>query len=326
MAFPNTSWGDVLTTTINSRTKKLADNVTKNNGLLKSLSERGRIKYVSGGATILQELEYAENSTYIRFSGFDTLNTTQSQVMTAAEFNWTQAAVAVLISGLERMQNSGSEQKMIDLLEARVGNAEKTITNNVSLDCYSDGTANGGKQIGGLDLLVPIDPTTGTAGGINRATWTFWRSQKFSGVTDGGAAVSAANIQKYMLSLYLRCSRGPDRPKVILADNNYYQLFSESMTAIQRVTNSKDAAAGFSTLAFQDNVPVMFDGGIGGGATANTMYFLNTDYIFLRPHRDYYFVSSDDRMSVNQDAIVKYIFFGGNMTMSNAQLQGRLIA
>jgi hypothetical protein len=28
---------------------------------------------------------------------------------------------------------------MIDLLEARIGNAERTMKNNLSQDCYSDG-------------------------------------------------------------------------------------------------------------------------------------------------------------------------------------------
>ena len=51
------------------------------------------------------------------------------------------------------------------------------------------------KNITGLAAAVPDSPSTGTYGGINRANYSFWRSQKYSGVTDGGSAVSASNIQ-----------------------------------------------------------------------------------------------------------------------------------
>lgn len=61
MASPNVS--EIVTTTLANRTKKLADNVTNNNAILRRLKERGRIKPFSGGRVIYQELEYAENST-----------------------------------------------------------------------------------------------------------------------------------------------------------------------------------------------------------------------------------------------------------------------
>lgn len=61
MASPNIS--EIATTTIESRTKKLANNVTKNNAILNRLDKRGRVKPFSGGRVIYQELEYAENST-----------------------------------------------------------------------------------------------------------------------------------------------------------------------------------------------------------------------------------------------------------------------
>src|SRR4051812_47561069 len=105
MASPNIS--EILTTTLEHRSKKLADNVTKNNALLYRLQKKGKVKPVSGGATIRQELEYAENGTFQRYSGYEVLNIAPSDVFTSAEFQWKQAAVAVTISGLEQLQNSG---------------------------------------------------------------------------------------------------------------------------------------------------------------------------------------------------------------------------
>jgi hypothetical protein len=321
MATPNVS--EIMTTTLESRTKKLADNVTQNNALLARLNKRGKVKPVSGGRVIYQELNYAENQTYKRYSGYEVLNISPSEVFSAAEYDWKQAAVAISISGLEQLQNSGKEQ-MIDLLESRIENAEQTMMNNLSADIYSDGTADGGKQIGGLQYLVADTPTSGIVGGINRASWSFWQNQTYDATTDGGAAASAATIQSYMNTLWLRCSRGTDKPDLIVADNNYFRYYWESLQAIQRVATADQADAGFQTLKFM-GADVVFDGGYGGDAPANHMYFLNTNYIFWRPHTDRNMVPlNPDRFAVNQDAMVKLIAVAGNMTMSNAFLQGVL--
>lgn len=322
---PSSTLTEIVTTTLRNRTGKLADNVTKNNALLMRMKKKGKVKTVSGGRTIVQELEYAENGTYKRYSGYESLNISPSDVFTGAEFNYAQAAVAVSISGLEMIQNSG-EEAIIDLLESRIQNAERTLTNNIALDCYSDGTADGGRQIGGLQLIVDSTPLTGTVGGIDASTTagSFWRNIAFSSATDGGAAATTANMQSYMNRVYVQLVRGTDTPDLIVADNNYWRLYLESLQSIQRITNDEMASAGFANLKYM-NSDVVLDGGYGGGAPTNTMFFLNTDYIYFRPHVDRFFTPlGDDRFAVNQDAMVKLIGFAGNMTVSNRRLQGTL--
>jgi hypothetical protein len=325
MAVPNSSYSELMTTTIDSRTKDLADNYTKNNALLYRLRQKGKVKTFSGGIAINQELAYAQNGTYTRFSGYDTVNISPSDVFTSASFPIKQASVAVSMSRLEQLQNSGKEQ-MIDLLEARIENAEKTLIDSIGLDCYSDGSASGGKQIGGLNYLVPTDGSTGTVGGIARGTWSFWRTYNYDFSTLS-ITPSATTIQAAMNTTYLNVSRGADHPDLIVADNVYYGYYWASLQGNQRFTNSKLAEAGFDNIRFM-GADVVFDGGIGGGIDASTMFFLNTNYIFLRPHKDENFVSADPgtRYSTNQLSMVKLITWAGNMTISNSQLQGRIQA
>lgn len=320
---PSPNLSEIVTTTLRNRTGQLADNMLDNNALLSRLKKRGTVKPVSGGRTIVQELEYADNQTYKRYSGYETLNISPSDVFTAAEFDFKQAAVAVSISGLEELQNSGDDA-IIDLLEARIKNAEKSMLNGLSLDVYSNGSADGGKQIGGLQLLVSKTPTSGTVGGIDRAAWAFWRNQ----ATVSGTAADATNIQSRMNSMALSLVRGTDRTDLIIADGNYYGHYLSSLQAIQRITSEDMAGAGFTSLKYYgagNAADVVLDGGQGGNCPANTMYFLNTDYIHWRPHRDRNIVPiGDDRYAVNQDAMVKLIGFAGNMTLSNGSLQGVL--
>lgn len=318
MASPNLS--EIVTTTLRNRSKKVADNVSDNNAILARLKKRGKIKTFSGGHVILQELEYAENGTYKRYSGYEVLDISPSDVFTSAEFDIKQAAVAVSISGLEQLQNSGAEA-VIDLLESRIANAERTFANNLSADLYSSGTADGGKQVGGLQLLVADDPTTGEVGGINRASWSFWQNNI---VDIGASSFTSTNIQGHMNDMYVELCRGTDKPDLILADNTTWTAYLESLQTIQRITGTDTGQAGFMSLKFMGS-DVVLDGGQGGNCPANHMYFLNTNYIHFRPHAQRNMVPiGGERFSTNQDAMVKLIGWAGNMTLSNAQLQGVL--
>lgn len=322
---------DIVTTTIQSRSGTLADSVTKNNALLLKLKGRGNVKTISGGNVIMQELMYNDASTLNAgsYSGYDVIDITPNSPISAAQFDLKQYAAAVSISGFEMLQNSGKEQ-IIDMLEGRIQIAEGQLMNQISAGIYSDGTGNGGKDITGLQAAISTTPTSGTYGGIPRANWTFWRNAAFSGVTDGGAAVSSTNIQSYMNRLAVQLVRGTDRPDMIVADNNYYRFFLESLQAIQRVTSEDSAASGFTSIKYLGaglNCDVYLDGGIGGSIPSNRMYFLNSKYIFFRPHRDRNFVPiGGDRQSVNQDAVVKFMGWAGNLTCSGAQFNGVLSA
>ena len=333
MAFANSSISDIIATNIQSRTGELADNVTNNNALLRRLKERGNVKTFSGGNVILQEIMYNDSATdnTNSYSGYEVLNVSQNSPISAAQFSITQYAAAISISGLEMIQNSGKEA-IIDLLDGRMMVAEAQLANRISGDIYLDGTGNSGKNITGLGAAVPDAPSTGTYGGINRASFSFWRSAKFSGVTDGGSATSASNIQSYMDALAVQLIRGTDKPDLIVCDNNYYKLYLQSLQSIQRISDGGNSAvgAGFASLKYYGAgmaSDVILDGGIGNDATANHMWFLNTKYMMFRPHADRNFVPiGGERQAVNQDAIVKLIGFAGNLTSSGPQFCGVLIA
>ncbi len=333
MAFANSSISDIIATTIQSRTGELADNVSNNNALLRRLKQRGNVKTFSGGNVILEEIMYNDTTTNNTnsYSGYEVLNVGQNSPISAAQYSITQYASAVTISGLEGLQNSGKEQ-IIDLLDGRMNIAEAQLANRIGGDIYLDGTGNSGKNLTGLGAAVPDAPTSGTYGGINRATWTFWQSVAYSGVTNGGAAVSASNIQTYMDALAVQLIRGTDKPDLIVADNNYYKLYLQSMQSIQRVTDSGNSSQGigFASLKYFGAgmaSDVILDGGIGNDATANHMWMLNTKYIMFRPHADRNFVPiGGERQSVNQDAIVKLIGWAGNLTTSGSQFNGVIIA
>lgn len=322
MAFANSDISDILATTIENRSGVVADNVTENNALLARLKTRGRVKPVSGGTYIMQELSFQDNSTAMYYSGGEVLNISPADVISASRWDYKQAAVAVTITGLEELQNSGEEQ-IIDLMDARMDVAESSLQNLVSEGIYSAGTGSGGKQITGLQAIIADAPATGTVGGINRATWSFWRNQYFDASSTGGASTTSALIQSYWNQLYASCTRGNDVPDLICVDNAYWAYYLGSLQNIQRFAASADMAnLGFVSMKFI-NADVVLDGGIGGNVPSKHAYFINTKYLFYRPHRKRNFSAiGGERFSTNQDAIVRLMGWAGNMTASGCRFQG----
>ena len=327
MPSPNAIFTELVSTTFRKHSKEIRDNVSKNNALLRRMDSKGMKRKEDGGLTIVTPLDYAENATYQRYSGYDVLNIGASDVISAAEYQWRQIAVNVTASGQELRTNSG-DSRIINLVKARIKNAVRTFKNNFSSDVYSNGSLP--NQINGLQALV-ADAGTGTVGGIDSSTWTFWRNQVQSAAAplQGGGAItpSATTIESLMLPLWLVQVRGDDQPDLIVADNNYFTFFEQSQTSLKRYTNdgggAGKAAAGFVSLKYK-TADVIFDG--GSGIPANHMYFLNSDYLELVVHKDADMTIMDEMKPYNQDAAVIPVLWMGNMTCSNRSLQGVLKA
>ena len=320
MATPSSTFTELVSTTFRNHAKDVKDNISRNNALYARLAGKGQIRLEDGGLSITQPLDYNSNGTYQRYSGYDILNIQQSDVITAAEFQWRQIALNVVASGLELRTNSGSNA-LIKLAKARIKNAMRTFKNNFSYDLYADGTLP--NQIGGLQALV-ADAGTGTIGGIDSSTWSFWANavQSAANPLQGGGAVtvSATTIEtSMMLPLWLNQVRGDDKPDLLVASNDYFTFYEGSQVAIKRYTEAGEASGGFTSLKYK-NADVIFDG--GSGIPAAHMYFLNTDYIELVVHQDANLSVQDQMVPYNQDAAVIPILWMGNMVVSNRRLQG----
>lgn len=319
MTSPNTNYTEIISTTLDDYRDTLADNVTNNNALLVYMKKSGNADPAAGGAKLLENLMYEDNGTFRWYSGYETLDVAQSEVLTSASFDWKQANVHVTISGLEELQNA-SKQQIHNLVKSRIKVAEATMANQVGAAMFYSNTENGGKAIGGLQHLISDLPTSGTVGGIDRSSNTWWRNQyyDFSGES---VTASSTTIQHAMNVVYLNCTRGTDCPDLVVAGYTYFTFYEESLQAQQRFMNEKEAAGGFIGYRYKKAMVVP------DVNCANTrMYMLNTKYMHWRPHENRNFVTLDRKSTVNQDASVVPLYWAGNLTCSNSSLQGVIVA
>lgn len=304
----NANFDALLSTTLQNYQKRLTDNVFTDRVLTWYLNDKSRVR-LRGGTKIIEPLIYDDNSTFASYSGYDPIALTPQEGISAAEFDWRQLAVSIAISGIEEAKNNG-EQEVLDLLDAKVFQAEETMKEGLNTMLFSDGTGNSGKDFLGLAGIVG---TTNTVGNINGNTDTWWRSYVES--------TAGALTEAQMRTAYNTVSRGNDQPDMIITTQTLFEKYESLLTPQVRYSDVKMANLGFQNLMFK-GAPVVFDRACQSGV----MYFLNSKYIGLVGHSNKWFEQTSFVRPENLDARYALIISYGNMTVRNRARLGKLTA
>ena len=305
----NSNFDNLLTTTLANYRKTLTDNVFTARPLTYTLMEKGRIRMLNGGTKIVEPLIYGLNDTVGSYSGYDSIALTPQTGISAAEFEWRQYAGSISISGIEEAKNNG-DQEIINLLEAKIMQAEESMREGFNTMFFADGTGNSSKNWNGLGNLVE---SGNTVGGIDSSTYTWWKSYEENTAT----ALTLAQ----MATAYNTVSVGNDHPDTLLTTQTLFEKYEALLQPNLRYTDTKTADAGFQNLLFKA-APVMYD----TGCTAGVFYFLNSKYITLVGHSDKWFSQTAFISPEDTDARYALIMCYGNLTVRNRAKQGKLTA
>lgn len=257
------------------------DNIFIKYWLLENLKQGESFKKGQGNP-IVGTIEYAVNTTVKAMSELETVDVNRVDVFDRYNYAWKFVGGDMVMSEFEKGVTAGSAGKF-DLYAGKIDNLKKSFERQINTDLYSDGTGTNGKQAGGLQLIVPLDPTTGTVGSINRATYTFWRSQQTS-----GAKTSTAfdNLRSTCRSIYNLCSNGigEQTPTFMVSTRTEFEGYESLLTINERlVRNGKGegdtAVSGYkgTSIMFKD-IPWAYD----NANPAATVYILNNRNLFIR--------------------------------------------
>lgn len=353
----------VLSTTLRSYRRKLADNITKGNQFLAWLRSKGRFSKQSGGYNVHIPLMHAQNSTADIYSGYGLLDTTPQDGITTAFFDWSQLSTSITISNLEKKQNKG-EAKILDLLKAKTMQAEVSLQQLLN-NCLVAGritttTGSGNDQvlrrIGRLDsgalapyplgALIDADPTRSVSiGNINGNTYSFWRNQSVN-----SAATTFIGLRSEMNNAFNRCAKGPGgSPDLLLGDQIIWETYWLSMSQNERYLvedkRTLDVLGGSDVLKFRgaaliwDEVvpdldtpynPVDATGTAGfahgGSNTAgnSTLFYINSQAMEYVVESDTDFDTTDFVRPENQDAVTAQILWMGAVCVNNRRKLGVL--
>ena len=231
---------------------KPTDNIRGSLALFTLLGEDGFKEQAGGGYTFDFSLEYANNPSFQSVGEFDTLDTTRYDVFDVAQFTWKINAGTVVYSELERLRAMGGSQKF-DVIAEKLENGKDSHIATMNVQLFGDGTGNNSKDFDGLTKLIPTSPLTGTIGGINRATFSWWRSQ-----TTAGTKTTSAydNLRSAMRSTYNKCSKGgtQETPTAAIMGRATLEGYEGTLTANERYImepKMRGANGGFDNAALQ---------------------------------------------------------------------------
>ena len=322
-----------LSLAVSDRAEGYVDLVSDANVILSVLKKKGGWKPYNG-PTIRERLMYQLHGSYVRYSGFDYISPVHAEIISDAEFVPKQAATVFSLSMEEVLANSGSDAQLLDVFATHMKASEMELENKVTEDIHSDGTADGGKQIGGMQLAVPTDPTTGTYGGISRATVANWRPNSYdvsaySWDHTSETAINATSAHPIFSQVVRETSKGRKGADLILASENHYGAFEAGLQAIQRITDGGGMGKlGFPSLKFYGggrSIDVVLEGGIGSYMPADITYMIDTSALCMRHHPKRNFTQMGGKQRpINQDAIVQQIGFMGELTMNDPQHMSKL--
>jgi hypothetical protein len=313
---------EILSLALEDRSAGYQDLVSNSNVLLYTLRQRGLWKTYSG-PRIRERLLYNETGSGLFYSGYQFLNPVPVELINDAEWTPKQAAVSVVLSNEEILNNSG-ENQLEDIMETHIAAAEQELMDLVDVALHSDGTAYGGKQFTGLQAAIPTTVSSGTYGGIDRSTNAIWRTttydanSAFSGIT----AVTSTTIRSIINQIVAARSRGKRGPDLVLMSSEHYNAFDAATVAIQRVNDENSVGKlGFTSLKYYGagrKLDIVLEGGIGSNMTANASYFIDTECLRFRYHPERNFNKiGRAQMPINQDAVVQHIGVMGELTMVN---------
>lgn len=301
MSYANTN--RLVSTTLKNYRKKLIDNLTYSQVVVDMIRRMGGVRTLDGGTSIVEHLLYETNPSVKTYNGLDVLDKSPSEGISTAEFDWKQMSGLAQWSGREEFMNGGSAERLINLADAIIEQLETSFAIKLNLMTFGDGTANGGKDWGGLALLVEDGTAWSTVGTINSDTWTFWRN-----VWSGSAGSFASNGITKVRTAFNDVTRHGERPNLMVTDQNMYEAYEKILTLTLRITDVETPGDnGMRSLRYK-GVPLGFD----DDCTAGYWYILNTKYLHLNFGKGREMKSTEVMMPPDQDAKMTRSFMYGN--------------
>lgn len=285
---------------------KLQDNIFDSNPYFKRIKSRS-LDVIDGGTSIMQPLEYALNGAGGWYTGADTLDTSDTQIITAADYSWKQLYENISILRIEELKNSGDAAK-ISLVKSKMKNAEKSAMDRLGTGIYSAGTDS--KSIIGLRVFCS---TSNTVGGISQTDYSWWASNVDSTTTTMTMAALQAQYNEAVVD--------DMAPTVALTTRSLFNSYYGLLQPQQRFVDQEAAKGGFSSLMF-NGIPVLPD----SHAPSGHFFFINEDVVRLKVHKDENFRYAKFVEPSDQNVQIGKIYFAGAFVSGNNRLLAALTA
>lgn len=299
MATPAIQLDELFTTTFQKVKATLADQVTKTTPLLAALDAKAKVTE-DGGLTLRRPVLFELNDTVGSYDGYDPIDVTPQDGFGYAEYSWKQYAGSVTIDGKTEAINEGSA-RIIAILEAKMEQLRLSMTQDLDLMLWGDGTGNASKDMLGLQAIID---DTGTLGGIDSATETWWKSRVVAGAISLATTAGVKSLNSILNSLKIVNSK-PDYEFTTQANFESYEALAVPNIRFQDL---RMAELGFEAVSHK-GAEVMFEDNVPSGF----WYFINSNHLEFVQKDNRWMKLLPFRSPVNQDAKTALVVSMGNL-------------
>jgi hypothetical protein len=271
--------------------------------LLKAL-QANKQSFPGAKQYITEKLRTTNDSNFQWFAPDEEVTYNRKRTIADANFAWGSAHDGFALTEEELLQNyisvtddrnaaptTEEKYQFVNLITENTETLKLGFTEKLDYDLHLDGTQDP-DAIPGLDLLVSTTPTTGTVGGINRATTPYWRNYAATGI-----AATPGVLNTAMETAWRSVTRiGGNSPNLILAGSKAIDAYRAEQAATQQrhIVMGRGGVASadgsINELTFK-GVPIVWDPVMDDLQAAlspvvpwdKRMYMLNTRFLKLRP-------------------------------------------
>lgn len=329
------NYRQVLSTSMAYRLPGIQDLVFNSNPVTAELRKRGRFKRFDGPEIRVSLMIDKFDGQWI--AGYDKFDIQAKEIVNDAVFTPKTLVVPFSLTGQEIRANRGNRTRVHNLLATYMENVENSAKDLWEISLHSDGTTAAGREMIGFGGALPIIPTSGVYGGIDRGTHAIWRTATYDAQTDftaqGITGWDSTTARKIIERVTALRSKGNRYPGLWIMDLDSYQALSAGMVAIQRIVKSDGGSATYGYNALEvatpaGNVDVVCATGVGTVMPANTAYALDLQAlsVFERPGASWDLLFSGEGMQpINQDAIAQGIMWEGELVLENPRYSARVL-
>ena len=305
----------LYTTTWANRKMGLADNIFDATPFWYWLKANGGLATMEGGRRIEVSLRYGKSENVEWIGKGQQVGMGDMDHLTIGHYPWRYLVDSIVRFFVDDQQNRG-KSRIIELMNSKIDTSQDTLIEEMETRLF--GTASG-IQMNGLQDLVADNPTTGTVGSINSATYTWWRNQ-VRGSAVGSFATNGLDAMRKIIHDCMN-NQGMDRPQIIVSGQLAYEAYEdEAVTDHLRIMNKTLADMGFTHQEYK-GIPMIWSSYCADAR----MYFLNTKFISFVYDPMAFFDMTDWKPIPNQvNDRAAQIITAGNLITNRRRCQGVL--
>ena len=310
MAFSRTNYESLTNKHIVPR---LADATFKGDPFAYWLRENHRVM-LSGGRNIVLPLIIKEGNARW-YDGVDVSDIEVLEPFNSAQANWHWLEATAALPETE-IDKNGSEDGIINLLDATRQWIEQTLTENLSDALFGTNSSNTKIMPGLQDMFGASGTSYLDLLDTDLASPASWLTNIMTPLTAG--TITEEEMRRMRGSV----TRGASRPNFGLTNFPEYNTIWTLAQSDQRFGMEKVARIGFDHIVFED-MPIMPDEHSVGtvyGTSDSWLMFLNMDYVQLFVHENKAFATRVYDPIPQQQVWITKVLLGASLTTSNRRM------